>query len=474
MTSFSNPIQTDDSPAVNPMKLLLITGLAVFLVFLDATVLYVAFEDMRADFSNYDLSAISWILNGYTIALSSLLLPLGLYGNYFGLKRSYLLGVVIFGVASVLCSLSSNITWLIAGRVLQGVGAAIVIPTSLTLVLNAFPMAKRPIAISLWGALAALSAAIGPTLGSLLVEAGGWRWVFWINVPVALVTLFGTVKNAREAVFQKYGLPDTLSSLLVIAGSLFVTFGLTSIEQSITQDQWVTMGIGLVLLCLFLVRNQMTKTPLIQKSFLTNSTINLANIGSVIFSIAFAIMFFGTILFLMNVWDYSFFYAGIAVTPGPFTVIPVAIFTGKILRSKGHFAVSLVGSFCYLCGSLYAFFLWNSEVNYLLYCLPSLVLTGLGVGILIPTLSTLAIDRVDPVDLAQGVSLNQTARQFGTVLGVAIMVVFFNQHAASNGLLPYQYIFATMGLCAVLTFVCLAWVAVLKRASKTPEVLVVK
>lgn len=116
----------------NPMKLLLITGLAVFLVFLDATVLYVAFDDMRADFAAYELSSISWILNGYTIALSTLLLPLGLYGNYFGLKKFYLAGVLIFGVSSILCSLAPGLSFLIGSRVIQGIGAAIVIPTSLT------------------------------------------------------------------------------------------------------------------------------------------------------------------------------------------------------------------------------------------------------------------------------------------------------------------------------------------------------
>ena len=165
---------------------LAIAGLAVLVIFLDTTVLFVAFPDISATFASAGPAALSWVLNAYTITFAALLVPAGKIADRVGHKKMFLLGTALFTLASLACAVAPTVDVLIAFRVVQAVGAAALLPSSLALVMRAFPRDRLPVAVAIWGAMGAVAGAIGPTLGSVLVELASWRWVFVINLPVGI------------------------------------------------------------------------------------------------------------------------------------------------------------------------------------------------------------------------------------------------------------------------------------------------
>lgn len=203
-----------------PWAILGTTGLAVFAVFLDTTVLFVAFASISADYPSVGPAGMSWVLNAYTIVFAASLIPAGRLADRIGRKRTFLGAVVLFTVASMVCGLAPSVETLIAARVLQALGAAALVPSSLALVLQTFPRAKVPMAVAIWSAVGAVAGAVGPTLGALAVEHLSWRWAFYLNLPVGLVSFALGRRILPEGREAKPGpLPDPFSVALLI-GSL--------------------------------------------------------------------------------------------------------------------------------------------------------------------------------------------------------------------------------------------------------------
>ena len=167
---------------------------------LDATLLYAAFGALRAGFPQASAADMSWVLNGYTVVYAAMLIPSGGLADAYGRKRMFLTGVALFLAASAACILAGGVGWLVAARVAQAVGAALLTPASLSIVLAAFPVAQRTVAVSLWGAVAGLAAAVGPSLGAFVVDAAGWPWAFYINVPLGALSLWRGARLLQESV----------------------------------------------------------------------------------------------------------------------------------------------------------------------------------------------------------------------------------------------------------------------------------
>lgn len=178
------------SPGAVPRRshrrwVLVVTALGIFMTFLDATIVNVAFPSIRADFPAAGLPELSWVLNAYNAVIAAVLLPAGRLADLLGRRRVFLVGLAVFVIGSLLCGVASSVLALIAARVLQASGAGIIVPASLALLLSAFHAERRATAVALWGAAAAVAAAIGPTLGGLLVESASWRLVFLVNLPIS-------------------------------------------------------------------------------------------------------------------------------------------------------------------------------------------------------------------------------------------------------------------------------------------------
>src|SRR5918997_450502 len=199
-------------------KVLLVSAVAVFMGFLDVTIVNVAFPELEREFADSSRADLSWVLNAYNVLFAALLVPAGRLADLVGRRRMFFAGMGVFLGASLLCGLAGSVEMLVAARVLQAVGGAILVPTSLGLLLPEFPASQRATATAIWTATGAVAAALGPSLGGVLVDAGGWRWAFFVNLPIGLVALVPATRLLRE-VRERAGarLPDALGTTLLIA-----------------------------------------------------------------------------------------------------------------------------------------------------------------------------------------------------------------------------------------------------------------
>lgn len=414
------------APHAAPWPTFWIASVAVFLVSLDATVLYAAFDTVRAGFPGASAADMSWVLNAYTVTYAAMLIPAGGLADTHGRKRVFLIGVTLFLAASAACGLAGNVNWLIAARVLQAVGAALLTPASLSIVLAAFPQDKRAVAVSLWGAVGGLAAAVGPSLGSLIVELAGWQWAFYINLPLGALSLWRGARLLRE------GRTDAAPRRVDVPGMLLLILGVGAIALAIVQSEsplWsrtelaVAAGTGVAALAAFVAWARTAKAPLVDLKLFREPTYRWANLATLSFGIAFAMMFFAFFFYMREVWHYSLPRAGLAITPGPLLVVPFAIITGRLAARLGHRPFLVGGSLLYAASGLWFLLVPGEEPAYLTHWLPGLVMSGISVGMVLPSLAGAAVNRLPAQQYAVGSAINQATRQIGAVLGVAITVL---------------------------------------------------
>jgi len=244
-------------------RTLTIASLAVLATFLDTTILFVAFPDIAATFSDTSPSELSWVLNAYTIVFAAMLIPAGKLADRVGHRKVFLAGSTIFTVASMACGLAPTAELLIAFRIVQAVGAAALIPSSLALVMHAYTNAQLPRAVAVWGAAGAAAGALGPTLGAAIVEGAGWRWAFFINLPVGIYTVVVGRRDLRESSAPETQIPSVLGVLLIAGTAGLLSYGVVGSEDHgwLSGRTLAVLGAGLVVLAVFVLHQRRTEAP---------------------------------------------------------------------------------------------------------------------------------------------------------------------------------------------------------------------
>lgn len=412
--------------SASPWPIFWIASVAVFLVSLDTTMLFAAFGAVRAGFPGTSAADMSWVLNAYTVVYAAMLIPAGGLADAHGRKKVFLIGVTVFLAASAACGLAGNVSWLIAARVLQAVGAALLTPASLSIVLAAFPQSKRAIAVSLWGAVGGFAAAIGPSLGSFVVDAVGWPWAFYLNLPLGALSIW-----RGAALLQEAKRPENRRRIDVV-GMLLLIVGVGAIALAIVQSEsphwtrselWITAALGLIALVGFVAWARTAKDPLVDLRLFKHRTYTFVNLATLSFGTAFAMMFFGFFFYMTEIWHYSLPQAGLAITPGPLLVVPFAIMTGRLAARHGHRPFLVGGSLIYAASGLWLMLMPGAEANYLRDWLPGLILSGISVGMVLPSLAAASVNRLPADQYAVGSAVNQATRQIGSVMGVALTVL---------------------------------------------------
>jgi EmrB/QacA subfamily drug resistance transporter len=446
-----NPHPTDRR---SPWVVLAVTSLAVFAVMLDSLVLLVAFPAIQRSFAGSSLAELSWVLNAYTIVYGALLVPSGSLADQFGRRRMFLVGAGLFTLASLLCGIAPGVGWLIGLRMLQAVGGALLSPAALALVLAAFPGPRRTLAVALWGAIGALAVVAGPPLGSWVVQTFGWAGIFFLNLPIGLAAIgFGrrTLSESRDLAARTW--PDLLGAALLCLGVGLLTIGL------IQSNSWgwgapATLGAlfgGIAVIVVFLRRSQTSANPVLNLQLFQTPAFRLANLANVLFGIAFTAMFFGSIQFLTQIWGYRLLDAGLAITPGPLMVVVGAPIAGRLATRWGYRALLVPGGILYASGALLLLVGVGTTPQFLERWLPAMLLTGLGVALIVPLLSSAAVQQLAPSQLASGSGIFQALRQFASVLGITLTVLLLG--SAPQDVVSFTPIFALMvagGLCVSL------------------------
>ncbi|QAU34128.1 MFS transporter [Janthinobacterium sp. 17J80-10] len=434
MSSTTHVLSAPASHALpaSPWPIFWIASIAVFLVSMDSTVLFAAFGTLRRAFPEATAADLSWVLNAYTVVFAAMLIPAGGLADIHGRKRVFLIGVALFLVASVACGISSSVEFLIAARVIQAIGAALLTPASLSIVLDAFPKEQRAVAVSLWGAVGALAAAIGPSLGAYLVDQMGWPWAFYVNLPLGAISLWRGAAKLRElkGASKMHRVDWVGMTLLIISvGAAAMTITQADSPQWRRTELLAAAATSVIMLAAFVAWARTARYPLVDLALFRDHTYSAVNLATLAFGTAFAMMFFAFFEYMTRIWHYSLPLAGLAITPGPLLVIPTAIITGRLAGRLGHRPFLVIGSLIYASSGLWLLLVPGAEPSYLTHWLPGLFLSGIGVGMVLPSLSGAAVAGLPATHYAVGSAVNQAVRQVGSILGVAL-TVFFVGHAS--------------------------------------------
>jgi EmrB/QacA subfamily drug resistance transporter len=419
----TTPAGETGAAAAIPWSAFAVTVAGAFMVSLDLSIVNVAFPSIEASFSDASTTTLSWVLSGYSVVFGALLLGAGRLADRSGRRASFLRGLTVFTIGSLLCGVAPSAELLIAGRVVQAVGAALLMPASLGLLLAATAPQARPQAVAMWGGISALAVATGPSLGSLLIDAGGWRWAFFVNLPVTAFAVLGARRWLQES---KVGgpRPDLVGIGLLSAAVAAVALGITQGEDWGWTSPAVLGAFALSALLAWAVlrRGRSHEAPALDLRLFTSRTATIANAATVAYAIGFFAMLLCNVLFLTEVWGYSTLKAGLAITPGPLVVALLSRSTGRLAARIGYGKVLVLGGLVFAAAQVWCATLLPDESAYLSrWLLPSLV-GGLGVALTFPVLSAAAVAGLPPDQFAAGGALNQTARQLGAVLGVALLV----------------------------------------------------
>jgi EmrB/QacA subfamily drug resistance transporter len=430
----------------------LIACTGAFLVFLDATIVNIAFPDISASFPGSGRDLLSWVLNGYFVVIAALLVPAGGIADRFGHKRVFLLGIAGFTGASLLCAVAPSLEMLIAFRVVQGIGAAMIAPTSLAIVLDSFPAEKRAAGVGLWGAAAAAAAAVGPTLGGALVELSDWRLVFLVNLPLGAAVLFAGYRLLPGRPPADSRLPDLPGALLLALALAVVTLGI------VEGNDWgwgsaATLGCFAafaLLLGAVVLRSRRHPHPIVEPALFADRAFSIGNLGTLLFAAAFFSLILGNVLFLTSVWGYTVLHAGLATLPGPALSTVVAGPAGKLADRFGHRAVIVPGTLFFAAGVM-VLRSAGAEPDYLGLWLPGACLTGIGIGLAFPTLGAASVRDIGDDRFATASAVNSAFRQVGAVLGTAILIAIVGEPASLSAALSASdsaYLFAVFAALA--------------------------
>jgi NTE family protein len=409
------------------VAVLLVAAFGAFLAFLDSTIVNIAFPAIRQYFHNSDISSLSWVLNAYNIAFAAFLVAGGRLADLLGRKRMFIYGVVLFTVASGLCAAANTVGQLVAFRVVQGIGAAALVPASLALVVESLDAARRAHGVSLWGAAAAIASGLGPPIGGALVDASSWRWVFLVNLPLGVVAVVVARRGLVESrASGRRRVPDIRGAALLALALGCLTLGL------VKGPDWgwaspATIGsflAGLVAMVGFVLSSKSHPTPLVEPALLRVRSFTAGNTLTLVASAGFYAYLLTHVLFLNYVWRYNLLHAGLALAPAAFIAAVVAAVLGRVADRRGYRPIIIVGALIWASSLLWYIERVGSTPHFLTEWLPGQILQGIGVGATLPTLGSAAL-----AGLAAGGSyatasaVVSSTRQLGAVIGIALLVI---------------------------------------------------
>ncbi|MEV0294124.1 MFS transporter [Nocardia sp. NPDC050710] len=443
---------TASPPTKAATSTLLIACGAAFIAFLDLSVVNIAFPSIARDYPGTATTTLTWVVSGYAVAFAALLTPAGRFADTLGRRRVFVIALAGFALTSLLCALAPTAGWLIAGRVLQGATAALMVPSALGLVLGVTPRDKIGAAIGAWSAAGGFAAVVGPALGGALVDAFGWRSVFLINVPVALALIGPGLRIPVPDVRQPgSALPDPIGTVAVAAGLGGLVAGVTEGQRWgwTAVGTLAALGVGALLLLVALVRSTRHHNPAIAVNLWRSRPYAQANAASFVFGAAMFAWLLSGPLFLDAIWGYSVLGSAAALTVGAVASMITATVAGRITAPAPRRWVGVLGTLMF-AGTLIwmstdAFgptpALWSAWI-------PAGLLGGGGVGIVVTVLGTAAADALPPQQFAAGIGMNLTARQVGGALGVAVLAAIFAAHPADL-LAGFHTVFAVCAGIAV-------------------------
>ncbi|MCW5696800.1 MAG: DHA2 family efflux MFS transporter permease subunit [Bauldia sp.] len=452
------PAASSAEPRRNTLSTFIITSVALFMVALDNLVVTTALPVIREELGA-SLSQLEWIVNAYTLTFAVLLLTGAALGDRFGRRRAFIAGLVIFTAGSAFAALASTTEMLILARALQGVGGAIVLPLTLTILSAAVPPERRALALGAWGGIGGLAVAIGPLVGGAIAEGLSWQWIFWLNVPIGIVAVFAALRYLRESFGPDRRL-DLVGLVLASGGFLGLVWGVIHAGTEGWGDAGViaTIVAGAILLAAFIWWERRTTSPMLPLGFFRDRAFSVANAAS--FLMYFGV--FGAVFLLAQffqfVQGYGPFQAGLmtlAWTGMPAIVAPIA---GAVSGRVGQRPILVTGLAMMAIGLGWFAAVATPTVPYG-ELVPALVIAGVGMGLFFAPIANVVLSAVKPEQEGKASGANNAIRELGGVFGVAVLASIFSTYgsyespqAYVDGLIPAVWVGAAfVGLGSLIT-----------------------
>ena len=422
----------------NPWAVLLVVSLGFFMTLLDLTIVNIAIPDIITRL-HASLDDVLWVINAYALVLAVLVITSGRLGDLIGPRIMFATGISVFTVASAACGLAPGPGWLIAFRAVQGLGAAMLMPQTLTIITNTFPAERRGAAFGVWGAVAGVATIAGPTLGGLLVTAFDWRWIFFVNLPfgvLALVLTFVIIPDLRPGRRHRIDIPGVL---LASAGLLAICYGLVEGQKydwgTITSFISIplVLAAGVLLLIAFLVLQWRTqdREPLVPFALFRDR--NYAVITWVSGTLAVGMMgiFLPFTIYLQSVLGFSALRAGLTMAPASLLSMFVAPVAGRLTDKIGGKYILMLGLLLFAGGM--GWVALEATTTSLWYdFLPALIVAGLGMGCVFAPMVTVAMRNIDPRMAGAASGVLNTVRQVGLVIGTAAVGALLQNRLVSS------------------------------------------
>jgi EmrB/QacA subfamily drug resistance transporter len=408
----------------SPRAVLALTGTALFMIVLDNLIVASALPSIERSL-NSPLSSAEWILDAYILSFAVLILTGAALGERFGRRRVFVAGLVIFTAASAAGALAANVGQLVAARAVQGAGSAILMPLTLTLLTNAFPAEKRGTALGIWSSIAGLGVAAGPVVGGLITDALSWHWIFWINVPIGAAAvllsprLLAESRGARE--------PIDLGGLALVSGGLLGVVYATVRGNALGWLSASTLGAyaaGTLLLIAFVLFELRKEHPMLPMRLFRSARFSISNATGFLLHFAMFGAFLMVIQFLVEVRGESPVMSGVWTLPWtimPFAISPIA---GRIGQRTNPAIPAAIGMALLGFGTIELAIELNASTTPL-DMVPAMVFIGGGIGLTLPNIAALAMGSVPATDIGKASGTLSTARQVGSVVGVAVAVAVF-------------------------------------------------
>jgi EmrB/QacA subfamily drug resistance transporter len=430
------PTETHTAPgagaayAARRWRALAVLGLVQFMILMDITVVNVALPSIQHSLG-FSATGLAWVVNGYTLTAGGLLLLGGRLSDLFSRRRQFVIGVVLFGTASLTAGLAQSSSLLIAARFAQGAGEAIASPAALSLLALLFTdRAERTKALTIWGALGGLGGTIGVVLSGVITDLLSWRWIFFINLPIAVAALIllprvVAADPPRSHTTSSLSRLDLPGALLATSGLVAIVYGLLAVGSHSWGDVHVLAPIaaGALLLTGFVVVEALVKNPLAPLRFFRNRTRVSSNLAQILFGGSFTAMYFLLTLYMQDIRGYSPLRAGLAYVPLGFALLAGVGITNALLGRIGPKAMTSAG-FVAAAGGLLLLSTIGPDTGYLAHVLPGMLVFGIGAGVTFPALQNAALDGADELDAGLASGVYSTFQQIGSSLGLAVLVSF--------------------------------------------------
>jgi EmrB/QacA subfamily drug resistance transporter len=386
------------------------------------------------------ISQVAWVLNAYALFFGALLIPAGRFGDKYGRKNVFMLGLALFTIASLACAVSPTLGVLIAFRCVQAIGAAMLIPSSLGLVLTTMPPARVKPSVRLWAVSGAAAGAIGPVVGGLLT-ALSWRWIFLINLPIGIAAIAITWKmipNVRHDLSTK--MPDPIGSVMAILTIGAISFGLLN-GSTWGWDNWriiASWAVAVVSAAGFVTSTRRASVPVIEPSMFRSRVFRAANVSAVIAMAIFGIQLLAMSLFLQQSWHWSTTDTGLAIGPMPLAIL-LSSFLAQKINDRMPVGLVVASGFGIIAAGqiLMLLLLRGGGHSYAADILPAWILIGIGFGFSMPTIMGSATHDLPAKLSATGSAVVNSGRQVGGIFGTSILVIVLGNATATGD--PTQY-----------------------------------